>query len=146
MVEFDAQTGFAAEPDAELDALARQVVDAAFQVHKALGPGFLESVHRDALCVELGFQGIPFEREKLVTLTYRGVEVGRSRLDLLIAGRLIVELKTVDALAPIHTAQAISYLKATGLSLALLINFNVPLLKDGLRRVVRAPARTQPRR
>jgi GxxExxY protein len=79
---------------------------------------------------------IPFVRQKAVSIVYKGQSVGESRLDFLVGGCLIVELKAVEALAPIHQAQIISYLKATGLVLGLLINFNVPLLKDGIRRVI----------
>ncbi|MCA8918354.1 MAG: GxxExxY protein [Planctomycetes bacterium] len=124
------------EPDAELDALARSVVDAAFQVHKALGPGYLESVYEAALCVELRNRQVPFRSQVSFGIEYSGERVGEGRLDLLVGERLIVELKAVESLAPIHQAQVISYLKATGHTLALLINFNVPLLKQGIRRIV----------
>ncbi len=124
------------EPSRECDVLAASVVDAALEVHKALGPGFLESVYEEALCAELSLRGIPFERQKAVHISYKGNPVGKGRLDLLVGGQLVVELKAVAELAPIHTAQVISYLKTTGLSLGLLINFNVPLLKQGIKRVV----------
>ena len=101
-----------------------------------LGPGFLESVYEEALCVELALRGIHFLRQVLVAVDYKGHPVGESRLDLLIEGTLVVELKAVDALAPVHSAQMISYLRATGHHLGLLINFNVPLLKDGVKRIV----------
>ncbi|HNT75686.1 MAG TPA: GxxExxY protein [Anaerolineae bacterium] len=124
------------EPSAEADALARQVIGAAIEVHRYLGVGYLESVYEEALCVELQLQGIPFERQKAIAVEYKGHSVGEGRLDLLVGGCLVVELKTVEAFAPIHQAQVISYLKATGLQLGLLINFHVPVLKDGIRRVV----------
>lgn len=127
------------EPSAELDRLAHAVIGAAIEVHRVLGPGFLESVYEEALCVELKLSGIPYERQAVVAVDYKGHAVGESRLDLLIGGALIVELKAVDALAPIHSAQLISYLKATGRPLGLLINFNVPTLKEGIRRIVLSP-------
>jgi GxxExxY protein len=124
------------EPDKEVDDLARRVIGAAIEVHRHLGPGYLESVYEEALAVELGLRGIPFERQKPVVVDYKGHGVGQGRLDLLVGDCLIVELKTVDAFAPIHRAQVISYLKTTGLCLGLLINFKVRQLKDGVRRVV----------
>ena len=86
--------------------------------------------------MELGLRGIGFERQKHVGLLYKGTSVGEGRLDLIVGGTVVVELKTVDAFSPIHTAQLISYLRLTGLRLGLLINFNVPVLRDGIRRVV----------
>ena len=124
------------EPDTELDELARRVIGAAIQVHKILGPGFLESVYENALIVEMEHDGIKYSRQYPVQVEYRQVNVGTGRIDLLVEEQLIVELKTVDQLAPIHTAQAISYLKAMNLKLGLLINFNVRRLKDGIKRVV----------
>jgi GxxExxY protein len=124
------------EPDRELDRLAHEVIGAAIEVHRILGPGFLESMYEEALCVELKLRGIPFQRQVPVPVSYKGVAIGQSRLDLLVREKLIVEIKTVEALAPIHTAQAISYLKATGHQLAILINFNAAVLKDGIKRIV----------
>ena len=124
------------EPSEALDQLAYEVIGAAMEVHRALGPGYLESVYEEALCVELRERGIAFERQLEIAINYKGHAVGKGRLDFLIEDKLIVELKTVDQFAPIHKAQVMSYLKATGLELALLINFKVPLLKDGLQRVI----------
>ena len=93
-------------------------------------------MYEEALCVELKLRGIPFQRQVPVPVSYKGVAIGQSRLDLLVREKLIVEIKTVEALAPIHTAQAISYLKATGHQLAILINFNAAVLKDGIKRIV----------
>jgi GxxExxY protein len=101
-----------------------------------LGPGFLEGVYEEALCVELELRGIPFMRQAPVAIRYKGRRIGDSRIDLLVAGCLVVELKTVERLAPIHIAQAISVLKALNRPLALLINFNVSALRSGIRRVV----------
>ena len=126
------------EPDAELDQLAHTVIGAAIAVHRALGPGYLESVYEEAYCVELHYQAVPFERQCKIGVHYRGRVVGEGRLDLLVAKILPVELKAVEALAPIHQAQLLSYLKMTGLPLGLLINFNVPILKQGIKRVIRS--------
>ena len=124
------------EPDEKSDQLANRVIGASIEVHRILGPGFLESTYEEALCVELGLRSIPFERQVPVGILYKDVEIAQGRLDVLVAGNLIVELKTVEQLAPIHEAQVISYLKTTGRHLALLINFNVTVLKNGLKRVI----------
>ena len=124
------------EPDTRLDELAHRAIGAAIEVHRHLGPGYLESVYEEALAVELGNRKIPFSRQPEITVSYKGNEIGKSRLDLLVDDRLIVELKTVEQLMPVHSAQVISYLKASGLQLGLLINFNVAVLKQGIKRVV----------
>lgn len=124
------------EPSEQLDQLAHEVIGAALEVHKRLGPGFLESVYEEALCIELNLRNIPFERQIPIDVEYKGTMVGQGRIDMLIAKLLIVELKAVEALAPIHSAQTISYLKATGKNLALLVNFNVSVLKDGIKRII----------
>ncbi len=127
------------EPEERLDVLAHAVIGAAIEVHRILGPGYLESVYQAALEVELKLRGIPFEAQRPVGVTYKGHSIGDGRLDFLVDGILVVELKAVDALADVHKAQVISYLKATKLHLGLLINFNVPVLKNGLKRVIRSP-------
>ena len=101
-----------------------------------LGPGYLESVYEEAMAVELGLRDIGFERQKSIHVDYKGYVVGEGRLDLFVGGKLIVELKAVEALAPIHTAQMLSYLKTLNLPLGLLINFNAPLLKHSIKRVI----------
>ena len=125
-----------AEPTADLDRLARAAIGAAIEVHRRLGPGFLESVYEEAFCIELEHREIPFQRQAPISIDYRGRMIGGCRLDLIVGGVLIVELKAVDALGPIHEAQVISYLRATGLQLGILINFNVPLLKHGIKRII----------
>jgi len=112
------------------------VLGAAVEVHRRLGPGFLEGVYEEALCVELRSRRIPFVRQAVITVDYKGHRVGDARLDLLVADRLVVELKAVESLAQIHVAQLLSYLRATRLPLGLLINFNVAVLLRGVRRVV----------
>jgi len=124
------------EPDDKLDALAHAVIGAAIEVHRELGPGFLEAVYEEALAVELGLRKIPFIRQPLAEVRYKGVKVGEGRLDFLVDGTLVVELKTVDTIHPIHRAQVISYLKVIGLPLGLLLNFKVPMLKDGIERII----------
>jgi GxxExxY protein len=112
------------------------VIGAAIEVHRVLGPGYLESVYEEAMAVELALRGVVFEKQVTFALNYKGHAVGEGRMDFLVENCLVVELKAVDALAEIHVAQAISYLKATGSHLALLINFNVHKLVDGVRRVI----------
>jgi len=124
------------EPDAELDGWARVVVDAAMEVHRTLGPGFLESVYEEALSIELTLRRVPFRRQVAVTLTYKDSAIGDGILDLLVGERLVVEIKTVESLAPVHVAQVLSYLRAARCELGLLINFNVRRLVQGLRRVI----------
>jgi GxxExxY protein len=125
------------EPTGEVDRLAFAVMDASIEVHKELGPGHDESSYEKALCIELTKRGIPFVHQSRFKLVYKGHEVGSGRIDLLVGGLLVIEIKAVEALAPIHTAQVVSYLKATNKSLALLINFNVRRVKDGVKRIAR---------
>jgi GxxExxY protein len=126
------------EPIDENDeALARRVIGAAIEVHKQLGSGFLESIYEKAMAHELRTSGLFVEHQKEILVRYKDIEIPGQRLDLLVGGRIIVELKAVESIVPIHEAQLISYLKATGLRLGLLINFHIPLLKDGIRRIVR---------
>jgi GxxExxY protein len=124
------------EPSAELDALAHRVIGGAIEVHRLLGPGFLESVYEEALCVEFALRDIRFVRQVPIGVAYKGKMVGEARLDLLVADSLVVELKAVESIAPIHVAQVLSYLKATGLRLGLLISFNVSVLQRGIKRIV----------
>jgi GxxExxY protein len=115
---------------------AEKVIGAAIEVHRSLGLGYLESVYEEALAVELELQGIGFEKQVVFALDYKGHPVGEGRLDFLVEGCLIVEVKAVDALAAVRTVQVVSYLKANGCNLGLLINFNVPMLTAGLKRVI----------
>lgn len=120
----------------EVEPLAYAVIGAAIEVHRVLGPGFLEAVYGQALAVEFRLRGIPFEPQKTVFIHYKGSPVGEGRIDFLVGDVLIVELKAVESLTAIHSAQVISYLKTTGHQLGLLINFNVPILKEGIRRII----------
>jgi GxxExxY protein len=123
------------EPERAVDRTARAVIGAAIEVHRTFGPGFLESVYEQALCLELTHWGVPFVAQHRFSLSYRGQAVGEGRVDLLVDQALILELKTVEALNNLHQAQLLSYLKALQCPLGLLINFNVPVLKDGIKRI-----------
>lgn len=124
------------DPDDPMDRLYREVVDAAFAVHREMGPGLLESVYESALIMECRDRGLTVARQVEVPVTYRGQALGAGfRADLIINNSLIVELKACDSLAPVHVAQLLTYLKFTCLAHGLLINFNVPRLKQGLKRV-----------
>lgn len=120
----------------DLNELTYAVIGAAMEVHKELGPGFLEAVYENSLREELSRRGIPFQPQPTVNVTYKGVVVGEGRYDMLVANALVVELKSVQTILPIHEAQVISYLKMTGYPLAILINFNVRFLKEGIRRLI----------
>jgi len=129
-------TEILSEPGKRLNRLTGQVIGAAIEVHRHLGPGFRESAYEQALCIELTQRVVPFERQVTVPLEYKGCVVGECVLDLLVAKRLVVELKSVESLGSIHVAQVASYLRATRQQLGLLLNFNVPILRQGIRRVV----------
>lgn len=117
--------------------LSNQIIGAALEVHRQLGPGLLESAYEECLAYELSLRSIPFERQKPVPVVYKGVQLDCGfRLDLLVGGLVVVELKAVDALMPIHQAQVLTYLKLTGCKLGLLINFNVLRLREGIKRMV----------
>jgi len=116
--------------------VAGEVIAAALAVHRELGPGFLESFYRKAMCIELRARALAFETERAVEVRYRGEVLGTHRIDLVVQGLIVVELKAVKALDPVHRKQVVSYLKATKLRLGLLINFDTELLKQGLKRVV----------
>ncbi|MFB2982594.1 GxxExxY protein [Microseira sp. BLCC-F43] len=120
----------------EMSQLTYAVIGAAMEVHRVLGPGFLESVYHKSLKQELEMREIPCEYKKTIPVRYKGYQVGEYELDFLVANVLIVELKAVERLAPIHDAQVMSYLKTTKLPLGLLINFNVPVLKEGIKRII----------
>jgi GxxExxY protein len=124
------------EPDAYTDELARRVIGAAIAVHRELGPGYPESVYQLALCQEFLAIGLSFVREKSFKVTYRGADVGRGQLDFLVEDRLVVELKVVESLLPVHRAQVRAYLKALKLDLGLLLNFNTKALRQGIERIV----------
>ena len=118
----------------EFEELSNRVIGAAIEVHKELGPGFLEGIYEEALKILLTENGISFEKQKEVTIVFHGVEIGVHRLDLVIENQLIVEIKAVKDVLDIHMAQLRSYLQATGLKIGLLINFARPTLQ--IKRIV----------
>jgi len=120
----------------EADLAMSQTIGCAIAVHKVLGPGFIESIYRKAMCIELESRNLAYEKERSIRVTYKGVEIPGQRVDFIVEGLIVVELKAVVRLDQVHRAQLISYLKTTGLHGGLLINFRVPLLKDGIRRIV----------
>lgn len=117
------------------DELSRLVIGAAIEVHRQLGPGYLEVVYEEALALEMGFRDIPFQRQHTIHLAYKNQPIGEGRLDFLVGGCLIIELKAVEQILPIHQAQVISYLRMTDLTLGLILNFNVKLMTDGIKRI-----------
>ncbi|MCF7839895.1 MAG: GxxExxY protein [Candidatus Marinimicrobia bacterium] len=117
--------------------ISNKVIGAALEVHRTLGPGLLESAYEMALCRQLELEGIAFERQVLLPVEYKGLTLDPGyRLDVLVENKVILELKAVEALNDVHTAQLLTYLKLSGKKLGLLINFNVSLLKNGIQRVV----------
>jgi GxxExxY protein len=124
------------EPGANVDELAREVIGAAIEVHMNLGAGFLESVYEQALAIGFGLRGIPFQRQHPIALVYKDQLVGEAKMDFLVGNELIVELKATESFHPIHHAQVINYLKATKLNLGLLLNFNVEVMRNGIKRIV----------
>jgi GxxExxY protein len=116
--------------------VTEKIIGAAIEVHRHLGPGLLESVYEAALAYELTQAGLAVERQKPVSVAYKGLRFDEGyRIDLLIGNAVVVELKCVDSVLPIHEAQLLSYLKLTGLKIGLLINFKVPVLKQGIKRI-----------
>lgn len=121
----------------DVEQTAKTILDAAMAVHMALGPGLLESVYEVSLCHELAERGIPFESQVPLPVVYKGMRLDAGlRLDLVVDGKVIVELKAVENTQPVHKAQLLTYLKLTRLRLGLLINFNTALLRDGIKRMV----------
>ncbi len=126
------------DPADPAEVVARRVVDAAFQVHRALGPGLLESVYQACLCRELVKQGVAYRSQVALPIKYEGLVIdGGLRIDLLAADLVIVEIKAVEQILPVHRAQLLTYLKLAELRLGLLMNFNVAVIRDGIRRIVR---------
>ncbi len=120
----------------DINKLTGEIIGAAIEVHKTLGPGLLESAYEECLCHELKLRGIPYERQKELPIEYKGVKLDCGyRLDIVAEQSLIVELKSCERLEPIHKAQLLTYLKLTGIKVGLLINFNVPVLKEGIKRL-----------
>jgi GxxExxY protein len=117
------------------DTLTEAIIAAAIEVHKVLGPGLIEHVYQDALGIEMGLRGIPYEKQVEKEFHYKGVPIKGQRLDFVVAGEVVVEIKSVSELPDVAYAQVLSYLKATGLRRALLLNFGMKRMIDGVKRV-----------
>jgi GxxExxY protein len=125
------------EDQKRINSISEKVIEAAIEVHRVLGPGLLESIYEDCLAIELGKRGSTIKRQLPVPVIYKGELAGQPlRLDLVIEDEVIVEVKAVEKIIPIHQAQLLTYLKLTGFSVGLLLNFNSVLMKDGIRRMV----------
>jgi GxxExxY protein len=125
--------------EAKLNQLSERIIGGAIEVHRVLGPGLLESAYERCLVMELEESGVRVERQVLLPVRYKGREIPEAfRMDLLVERQIVVELKSVEELAPAHTAQVLTYLKLTGLKLGLILNFKVEGMRKGIRRVVNA--------
>jgi GxxExxY protein len=121
----------------EMERLAKLIVDAAFAVHKNLGPGLLEGIYKPCFCHEIGKRGAAFERQVVMPLVYDGIRFDEGlRIDVLVEKNIVCELKAIEMIKPVHEAQVLTYLKLTNNRLGFLINFNVPLIKYGIRRII----------
>ena len=119
------------------DELSNEIIGAAIEVHRNLGPGLLESAYEECLCYELAHRGIKYERQKLLPVAYKGTKLDCGyRLDVVVNDLVVLELKAVDQVQPIHSAQLLTYLKLSNLKLGIMINFNVTALKNGIKRIV----------
>lgn len=131
--------------DIQLSELTHEIIGAAMEVHKIVGPGLLESTYERCLAYELEQRRLDVERQVPLPMTYKDLKLDCSyRLDMVVAGKVILELKSVDQLAPIHEAQLLTYLRLAGLPVGLLINFNVPLLKEGIKRMANTRSSSAP--
>ena len=121
----------------EEDKLSKEIIGAAIEAHRHLGPGVLESAYEKCLCKELEIKDIAFERQKPLAVVYKGITLDCGyKLDVVVEGKVILELKSVNKFEPIHDAQLLTYLNLADLKLGILINFNVPILKNGIKRIV----------
>ncbi len=121
----------------DIEIIGREIIHSSYYVHKSIGPGLLESIYQTCLTEELSYRGLFVEKEVFVPLFYRNKQIQKDfRLDLLVERQIILEIKAIDAIAPVHIAQLLSYLKLTDKWLGFLLNFNVVLMKDGIRRIV----------
>jgi len=125
------------DTEAQRDALTEKVIGAAIEVHRVLGPGLLESAYEECLCWELAQRGVSFRRQVPLPIAYKGIKLDADyRVDLVVADELIVELKTVDIILPVHEAQLLTYLRLSSLRKGLLLNFHTAVLKQGIKRMV----------
>jgi GxxExxY protein len=119
-----------------LNGYSHEILGAAIEVHRHLGPGYLEKTYEDAMCIELQLRGVKFDRQVPLQIHYKGALVTSCHLDLVVEDSVVVELKSVEHISAIHRAQVLAYLKAGAFQLGLIINFNVPMLRDGIGRVI----------
>lgn len=121
----------------DINHLSSKIIGAAIEVHKALGPGLLESTYEECLCYELNLRGLGFERQKSLPITYKNMKLDCGyRLDIVVENKIVLELKSCEKIEPIHKAQLLTYLRLSSLNLGLLLNFNVPVMRDGIVRIV----------
>lgn len=119
------------------DQITEKIIGSAIAVHKALGPGLLESAYEECLCFELAEAGLEFKRQVALPVIYKGVKLDCGyRMDVVVEESVIIEIKAVERIVPVHEAQLLSYLKLTGIKVGLLLNFHVPVLKSGIKRIV----------
>lgn len=124
------------ELDRRTEQLSYDIIGAAIEVHKVLGPGLLESVYEEALCIEFDERQIPYEQQKEIGIDYKDRRIGKGYIDIFVDDRIVVELKSVERFAPIHTAQVMTYLRMTNTRLGLLFNFNSHLIKNSMKRII----------
>lgn len=121
----------------DVNKLSNRIIGSAIEVHKALGPGLLESAYEQCLCYELNLRNMSFERQKELPVVYKGIKLDCGyRLDIVVGNEIILELKSCEKIEPIHKAQLLTYLKLSKLSLGLILNFNMPTMRDGIVRIV----------
>jgi GxxExxY protein len=131
------ESEFGAKSKLRYEEFTEQIIGAAIEVHKAIGPGLFEAIYEECLCRELALRGLNFERQLLVPVVYKGVRLeSKYRLDVLVQDTVILELKTVERILPIHEAQLLTYLRLLAKPVGLIINFNVPALRHGIVRRV----------
>lgn len=131
--EFRARQG---EVEPEMDAITERIIGACIEVHRVLGPGLTEILYQEALCHEFDLRGIHYQKQVAVPVVYKDKPIGQTRIDVLVEGCVVVELKACETLSPVHRAQLICYLRLKRVKVGLLVNFNVAILTDGLKRVV----------
>jgi GxxExxY protein len=121
----------------DINQLSNKIIGAAIEVHKAIGPGLLESAYEECLCHELNLRGVSYERQKPLPLEFKGRKLDCTyRLDVVVEKQVILELKSCERIEPIHEAQLLTYLKLSGLHLGLILNFNLVVMRDGIKRIV----------
>jgi GxxExxY protein len=135
MMDMDLEDEEFSGPAAEV---TRAIIGCCIEVHRALGPGLLESMYEAALCHEFELRGLHYQRQVEMPVSYKGKPIGKGFIDLIVEGQVIVELKACEAISSVHRAQVICYLKMAKLKVGLLVNFNVAVLKDGLRRIIQS--------